>query len=218
MKKLFTSLLSLALVATISSCGEKEEEVQEKNIFGAFKEFAEGMEDIAEEMEGNDSNDGEFNMGGVIDHKELKAFLPTDVSGYETGETSSSSVKMQGMSIGAAKVEFTNGDEKITVIITDYFAAASMFKMASLVWKMGMEIDTPEEYAKSYDFDGKYSGWLSYEKNSNDASAACGINNRIILTIEATNQSDFERVKDIVESMDLEGISELGQSEDVASN
>lgn len=217
MKKLITSVLSFALIVGVSSCGEKEE-VKKKSIFGAFKELAEEMEDMAEDMENNSSGDGEFNMGIAINHKDLKAFLPTEMSGYKVSSTTSSSTNTEGLNVGMAEIIFSNDESEINVEIIDYFAAATMFKMASLVWKMGIEVDSDEEIAKSYVYEGDYTGWLNYDKMSHKAEAVCGINNRIIVTVGATNQDDYDRVVEIIESMDLDGISKLGQSEDVASN
>ena len=215
MKKYFAQISSFILIASISACGTSEPEPKKKNLFGALKEFSENMEELAEKIE---DNDGEFNTGEAIDHSVLQTYLPESISGYERDEPTSSSFAMQGFNVSSAEVKYTSDNGTVKIIITDYLAAASLYQMTSMMWTMGISIDSPEEKTKGYKFNDNKPGWLSFKKKNGDAIATAGVNGRIIVVVEASDQTDYENVKDILENMDLDGLSELNPSEDTASN
>lgn len=219
MKKYLIPILSITIIASINACGSPEPEPKKKNLFGALKELSESMEELAENMEENlEENNGTFNTGEAIDHSVLQTFLPESISGYSRNEPTSSSVSMQGFNVSSAEVEFTSDNGTVKVIITDYLAAASMYQMASMMWTMGISIDSPEEKTKGYKFNDTMPGWLSFKKKRGNAVATSGVNGRIIVVVEATEQTDYENVKEILENMDLEKLSELNATEDTASN
>ena len=47
-------------------------------------------------------------------------------------------------------------------------------------------------------------GWESFEKINKKANVVVGIGNRLLITIEANNQLDAEKSKDILAFMNLE--------------
>lgn len=181
----------------------KETEMKTKNPMAAFSEMAEGMKDMAESMQNGEG-------GEPIHYTELQAFLPTELPGYTTGEPSGETVKMQGFNVSSAEVEYTNeSGDYVKVAIVDYLAAAALYNMATSMWAMGLEVDSSEEMAKGFTLGGDKNGWETFQKKSNDAEAVLGVNNRLIITVDANNQENTDYVKSVLKSMDLEGLSTL---------
>lgn len=221
MKKIILSITVLSLVACGGAEEHKEEnkekeaivdqereeneetEMEKKNPMAAFSEMAEGMKDMAEAMQNGEG-------GEPIHYTELQAFLPTELPGYTTGEPSGETVKMQGFNVSSAEVEYTNDNgDYVKISIIDYLAAGALYNAASAMWAMGLEVDSSEEMAKGFTLGGDKNGWETFQKKSKDAEAVLGVNNRLIITVDADNQENTDYVKSVLKSMDLEGLSAL---------
>lgn len=209
MKVIAKSLIIGTLVVGFSSCGGKEEVVEEKSIEGklqdnplaALKDIAETMEDVAENLNENEG-------GEPIHHTDLQNYLPKTIEGYEMEDPEGTTLSMQGFSVSSAESEYTaaNGDY-IKVSILDYFAAMSLYQMATAMWGMGIVIDSDDEYAKSFSLENNVSGWETFDKKNNKASVVAGVGDRLLITVEGNNQTDVEKVKSVLTSMNLKSMS-----------
>ena len=74
------------------------------------------------------------------------------------------------------------------------------------MWGKGITIDSDDTYAKSFSYNNEVSGWESFEKINNKANVTAGIGNRLLITIEANNQSDSEKSKDILALINLKSM------------
>lgn len=145
--------------------------------------------------------------GEPIHYSDLEKFLPIAIEGYDMEDPEGTTLNMEGFSVSSATAEYTNADGGyIRVSILDYNAARSVYKMSTAMWGMGITIDSDDEYAKSFSLNNDISGWESFEKINNKSNVAAGIGNRLLITIEANNQSDSEKTKDILALMNLKSM------------
>lgn len=145
--------------------------------------------------------------GEPIHYKNLEKFLPTTIDGYDREEPEGAMLNMTGFSVSSATAEYTNSNKDyIRVSILDYNAAPSIYENSTAMWGKGITIDSYDEYAKSFSLNNELSGWESFEKNHNKATVVMGVGNRLLITVEANNQLDAEKSKDIIASMNLKSI------------
>ena len=195
MKKVYKLIVLFSVVVGgVSSCCEKED----KN---------ESLETTTPGVE-NSTNGLKLAEGGEpIHYKDLEKFLPIAIEEYNMEDPEGTTLNMAGFSVSSATAEYTsaNGDY-IRVSILDYNAAPSVYKTETAMWGKGITIDSDDEYAKSFSLNNKLSGWESFEKINNKANVVVGVGNRLLITIEANNQSDAEKSKDILALMNLKSM------------
>jgi hypothetical protein len=74
------------------------------------------------------------------------------------------------------------------------------------MWGKGITIDSDDEYAKSFSLNNELNGWESFEKINNKANVVVGIGNRLLISVEANNQLDAEKSKDILALVNLKSM------------
>ena len=222
MKNLFKTTVIVIIAFGFVSCGGGEDVKEEKtaeekikdNPFGALQEMAENMEDVAKEMEEMAESFENGEGGTPIEHIVLQRYLPNEIEGYVTEDPEGATLDMQGFSVSNAEGEYTaeNGDY-VKVTIMDYFAAMSLYKMATAMWGSGIVIDSDDEYAKAFSINEDVNGWETFDKKNNKASVVAGIGNRLLVSIEANNQSGTEEVNEILTSMNLDGMAMVSKQQ-----
>ena len=194
MRKVYKLIVLLSVVFGVSSCGTKEVKNE------PLKPTAPVIEDSTNWLKPSEG-------GAPIHYKDLEKFLPKSIEGYNMEAPEGTALKMAGFSVSSATAEYTmaNGGY-IRVSILDYNAAPSVFKTQTAMWGKGITIDSSDEYAKSFNLNNSLNGWESFEKINKKAIVVVGIGNRILITIEANNQSDAEKAKDILAFMNLKSL------------
>lgn len=144
----------------------------------------------------------------AMNYKDLQAYLPTTISGYEAGELDGQSMNMSGMSFSIAEIEFSkeNGDY-VKITLMDYSAAIGLYQAATAMWSMGMSFEDDESIAKSVQWEDNIVGWEEYRKIDKEAKLALGIGDRFFLSIEASEQTDMTLVNSIAKKIDLTSLS-----------
>jgi hypothetical protein len=144
----------------------------------------------------------------AMNYKDLQAYLPTSINGYEAGNLDGQSMNMSGMSFSTAEVEFKNsGGHYVRITLMDYSAAIGLYQAATAMWAMGMSFEDDESIAKSVQWEENIVGWEEYRKIDKEAKLALGIGNRFFLSIEASEQSNLDLVNSIAKRMDLTSLS-----------
>jgi len=209
MKKSFKILAVLTIVIGVSSCGnnevieKKEKTIEEKiaeNPLAALQQATAEMEKVAESL-----NNGE--AGEPIHYTDLQKFLPKQIEGYEREDPEGTTLSMGGFSVSSADVEYTSETGSfVRVTILDYFAAASMYQMATAMWGSGLKIDSDDEYAQGFSISDGVNGWETFDKKNNKASVVAGVGDRILITVEANNQDNVDMVKSVLTSINLKSL------------
>ncbi len=194
MKKVYNIIVLIFAVIGVISCSAKEDENE------SLEPTTLGIENS---MNGLKPAEG----GNPIHYKDLEKFLPTAIDGYDMENPEGTSLNMQGFSVMSATAEYTKAHEDyIRVSILDYNAAPSVYKTQTAMWGKGITIDSDDEYAKSFSFNNDLKGWESFEKINKKANVVVGIGNRLLISVEANNQLDAEKSKDILALVNLKSM------------
>jgi len=190
MKKVYNLIVLFFVVIGLSSCSAKEDENQ---LLPPTIPISNGLKPA----EGDEP----------IHHNDLEKFLPKSIEGYDMEDPEGTVLNMQGFSVMSATAEYTRADEDyIRVSILDYNAAPSVYKTETANWGNGMTTDSDDLYAKSFSLNNELKGWESFEKIYKKARVDVGIGNRLIISVEANNQLDAEKSKDIISLMNLKNL------------
>mgnify|MGYP001594122313 CR=1 FL=1 len=137
-------------------------------------------------------------------------FLPESIDGYTRGEPDGETVNMPPTSFTSVNVKFTNdkGDD-IKVTIVDYNQAYGMYSGLTMMWAMGMSVDSPEKKAQGVKFEGDIGGWEEFHKKTGRTELTLGVGYRFWVQVQADNQTDTENVKAIAKKIDLKKLSEI---------
>ena len=194
MKKVYNLIVLFFVVLGLSSCSAKED----------------GNESLESTIPGveNSTNGLKPAEGSKpIHYKDLEKYLPTAIDGYDMENPEGTSLNMQGFSVMSATAEYTKAHEDyIRISILDYNAAPSVYKTQTAMWGKGITIDSDDEYAKSFSLNNELNGWESFEKIYKKANVVVGIGNRLLITVEANNQLDAEKSKDILALVNLKSM------------
>ena len=190
MKKVYNLIVLFFVVIGLSSCSAKEDENQ---LLPPTIPISNGLKPA----EGDEP----------IHHNDLEKFLPKSIEGYDMEDPEGTVLNMQGFSVMSATAEYTRADEDyIRVSILDYNAAPSVYKTQTAMWGKGITIDSDDEYAKSFSFNNDVKGWESFEKINKKANVVLGIGNRLLISVEANNQLDAEKSKDVLALVNLKSL------------
>jgi hypothetical protein len=194
MKKVYKLIVLLSVVIIVNSCGAKEVKNESLGI-------------ITPDIQNNSNGLNPAEGGEPIHYKDLEKFLPLAIDGYNMEDPEGTTLDMEGFSVSSATAEYTNANGGyIHIGILDYNAARNLYKMSTAMWGKGITIDSDDTYAKSFSYNNEVSGWESFEKINNKANVTAGIGNRLLITIEANNQSDSEKSKDILALINLKSM------------
>ncbi len=193
MKKVYKLIVLFSVFIGVTSCQVDEEE---KDTLEPIKQVIENSTNGLKPSEG----------GEPIHYKDLEKFLPKSIEGYEKEDPEGTTLNMAGFSVSSAMAEYTSlNKDYVRVSILDYNAAPSLYKSSTAMWGKGITIDSEDEYSKSFSLNG-LNGWESFEKINKKANVVVGIGNRLLITIEANNQLDAEKSKDILAFMNLKSM------------
>lgn len=211
--KTLISLLLLALLFFLFTCGEKVKEAKDAyNILSALQNATKNIDENIEQAEKKYQERIARGDTVAMHYNELKKYLPKNFSGYSTkGEPTGSSMTMAGMSYSVCKQTFANDEGKeLKIALMDYNGAYQLYQGMLAVYSLSIFIETDEEKMQSIQLDNEdIKGWEVLKKKEKKASVFFGISDRFYLAIEAEGQDNTELVKSIAENMDLNELSKL---------
>jgi len=122
---------------------------------GKLEESAKAFERAAASAEGR----GGGEQVAVVDPERLSALLPASVAGFARGEVSSSTGGVGGLNGSQAEAEYTRGDARIRLQVTDMGGAAAFGQLAS-----AFDVRHSERSGDRYEKVEKIDGRLTTEK------------------------------------------------------
>jgi hypothetical protein len=217
--RVFSLLFIVALFIGISACGEKSKDVQDiKNAIDIIKNAPEAAKRVESAQEKAQKIWEARKAKGdtlPINFRELQKYLPDELAGYTGQKPQGESMNMMGLSYSEASRRYvkTGEDGKkefITISIMDYNAAISMFTAAASWWSTGYSFENADGYAKSFDpgIEDCY-GYEEYNSKRKDAKITLALAYRLIFTIEGSNQSGTDKLKNILKQVDIKGLAKL---------
>lgn len=211
--KRFYSILILLAVFTIS-CGEKFEEI--KNVAQAVKNAPEAAENISKSMEKAEKRVAERRAKGdtlAMHFTELQKFLPNSISGFKAEEPEGQTTNVTGFSMTTAERNFTAEDgsgRNIKVALIDYNEAYAMFAGVAYWASLGLSTENSDGYQRTIKQDNEFvAGFEEYSKSGKNAKLSYAIGERFILTIEESNASSGDFVKQVAKLIDIKKLSAL---------
>ena len=206
MKNKFKIIIALSVsLITVSCGGEKEDKNDSGEELSKLDKETKGLINNIEQL--SETLNAESEGGEPIHYTDLQKYLPRNVEGYNMEDPEGTTLSMEGFSVSSAEAEYTseNGNY-MRVSIMDYNAAQSLFKMSTGMWDMGIIIDSDEEYAKSFSLNENINGWETFDKKNNKATVIAGVGDRLMISVEANNQTNVEKVKEVLASMNIKSM------------
>jgi hypothetical protein len=128
----------------------------------------------------------------LLSERELDAFLPVSVKGYnQSGQSKGKVMKIGTLRYSLAQRTFTKGDAKIKILLFDYAEAPVMYKQATQKFETFTLQHTDSLILKPLELSNGV-GWENYSMHNTSTQILLGINSRFYLTLEGENVSISE--------------------------
>ncbi len=192
MKKLHPIPMLIVAVMTLSACGSKKEESEEKkSTLGAFKEFAEK----AEEMSKKEAVE-------PVGFQELKELLPSELAGMPRTEAEGESNGSMGFKISVAKGKYKSDDKSMDVDIMDLGGVGGFAVAGLAAWTLAeSERETENGYERTIRLDG-HKGFEKYDNTGKTGELKLFLNERFLVSLEGENLS-MDEIKSAFRRIDF---------------
>ncbi len=152
-------------------------------------------------------------MGGqpAVNHSELKAILPAELSGLRRTNARGQKTEMMGLKVTQAEGEYgTPEGPRLTVKITDLGGMGALAGFAGLGWT-ATEVDSEgdEGYERTTNY-GPNKALEKYRTKTKSGTTSVMVTNRFMLEIEGRNLEPAQ-MKSALEAIDLEALANIGR-------
>ncbi len=152
----------------------------------------------------------EVGTATATDPEALKGFLPASVAGYTRGDVSASSGGGAGYEGSQAEGEYTKGDARMQLEVTDLGAAGALASMAS-----AFNVKSSKETSTGYERVGKVGGRMtqaSYDRASKHGEYSVLIGERFMVEAkgDGVTMDDLKAAVGAVDAGRLEGLAKAG--------
>jgi hypothetical protein len=174
---------------------------------GKLEAATKQMEAAAKQMESGAGPDGRTVV--ATDPELLKAYLPAGVAGFARGDVSSGSGGVGGMQGSNAEAEYTRGDARMKLTITDLGAAGAFGAMAN-----AFNVRSSKETADGYEKVGKVDGRMtteSFNKTSKHGEYSVLAGDRFMIQAEGDNVT-MDELKAAVGAVDPRRVETLAKN------
>jgi hypothetical protein len=147
----------------------------------------------------------------AMPYKDLQAFLPGDISGYEkNGGPKGSQMNMPGMgSWSQAEQRYTSGDKRIKVEIMDYNASQSGFGFITAMYRMGFSSEDDNKRTGAIDLGMKdVTGYETVYKTRDNCDLAVVAGDRFLIKLDSDGSNDIEVLKSTAKSIINSGMTD----------
>lgn len=206
MKRTVHLILFGAMAMAVASCNFVS---KAKEAADGVKTAAQAAENISKSSEAISKKVEERRAKGdtlAMPYKELAAFMPSGVSGYEPAhDPAGQTMNMQGFSYSSYEQEYKKGEEStVKIQLIDYNAAAALLSMSTMALATGIEMENESQITKSWNPGiDDVKGYEEYGKQSKDAKVILSVADRFFVQVSATNQPGTDFVKEVAKSIKL---------------
>ncbi len=194
-----TFILTLAITALLTGCGQKEEKKQEdQHGVIALQQLA----DKAKAMQDRESIE-------PVDFRKMKELLPESLSGLKRTEISGEKQGAMGFTVSHAEARYTgDANASVKLEILDTGGIAGVASMALAAWTMA-EIDKQTEngYEKTTKYDG-HKAFEKYDSQHKNGELSVLVAERYIVNIHGTKVT-MDQMKEVLKEFDLNKLSDL---------
>lgn len=119
----------------------------------------------------------------ILTSQELQQLTPPYINGFQRGqEPKGKLIQIGNLQYSMCEQNFTNGKQRIKVLLFDFNDAGIMYKQATNKWKNFLPILTDSVTLQPVTMNN-CSGWQSYKKSSNTSEIYLGVCDRFFLTL-----------------------------------
>lgn len=214
-KNRIVSFIIMLLVFGVAACGGKAEENEEPGMFesiSAIKDFADNMEDMAEELDEIEEDADVLIKATPLTNDQLKAFLPEELQGLPRRSFTVGDQALLSMATAEANYENEEG-QSIDLSLMDGAGetGSAVIQMQRLGLSRDFEKQTEDGYEKSIDFEG-YRGTEEYSKyrDVGNANLTVLVANRFVIALSAKDVS-MEDLKKAARSLAFDELEDLAK-------
>lgn len=214
-KNRIVSFIIMLLVFGVAACGGKAEENEEPGMFesiSAIKDFADNMEDMAEELDEIEEDADVLINATPLTNDQLKAFLPEELQGLPRRSFTVGDQALLSMATAEANYENEEG-QSIDLSLMDGAGetGSAVIQMQRLGLSRDFEKQTEDGYEKSIDFEG-YRGTEEYSKyrDVGNANLTVLVANRFVIALSAKDVS-MEDLKKAARSLAFDELEDLAK-------
>lgn len=138
----------------------------------------------------------------------LQALLPASVSGYARGDTSNASTGAAGMSVSQAEGDYTKGEQRMTLQVTDMGGAAGLAAMAG-----AFGIESNKTTATGYEKVSTKGGRMTtenWDSSSKTGAYSVMVGSRFMVTAEGQGAS-MDDLKGAVTAVNFAALEKLAR-------
>jgi hypothetical protein len=209
-------LLGCIAVVYAAACGQSPQEQQVEEVKKAAEQvqqnagdMAKGLEDMAKGLGALGAMAGaDPNMKPVdpVSFRDLQTVFG-DLSGWEKGKPTGERMSMP-VSFSRAEVNYTKGDSRITVEISDSAFNQMLMIPYSMFLTSGYEKETEDGYEKST-IVADYPGWEKWNTQNKNGELNAIVNKRFIVQVEGHELDDVKTLHTAMASVDLSKLASL---------
>jgi hypothetical protein len=170
---------------------------------GGLAEAAKGLEDMAKAFQGAGA-DGK--VVPPINFKALQAFFP-ELDGWTRGKPTGEKVSF-GIQISNAQVDYTKGDARIIMEITDSTFNQAFLAPFSMMLSSGYERETSSGYEKSARVAGM-PGWAKWDRERKHGEVSALVAKRFLVEIDGRGIDGPEPLHALADKANLTGLEGL---------
>lgn len=170
-----------------------------------------GMEALFKALGGAGQPGGQ--PAALIEHRELRALLPTAIAGFKRTATSSERSGAMGMSVSRAEATFEGAkDARLKIEFTDIGGLGGIGLMAHAAWASA---DVDRESDDGFERTAKYKGLKAleeYDNSSRSGKMQVLVGQRIVVSVEG-DQVAFEGIRAAMDLVNLDKLAALKPAE-----
>jgi len=195
------------LVVVAAACGTSQQQQQVEEVKKAADQvqqnagdMAKGLEDMAKGLNALAGNDPNMKPVDPVSFRDLQTTFG-DLSGWEKGKPTGERMSMP-VNFSRAEVNYTKGDSRIKVEISDSGFNQMMMIPYSMFLTSGYEKETEDGYEKSTKV-GNYPGWEKWNTQNKNGELNAIVNKRFIVQVEGHDLDDVKMLHTAMASVDL---------------
>lgn len=213
--------------ATASACAQSEQKKQAEQTAAAAQQAAAGAQQaaqgaqqaaagaqqagqaVAQGLQQMAQGLGQAAQAGAkaVAYESLNDLVP-EVSGWERTAPKGKTNSAMGMSVSSTEANYTQGEQRITLEITDTALSPLVLMPFTIMTKAGFEERSDDGYKKAVSI-GAYPGYEEWDKSSKHGEVTMIVADRFVVHGEGRNVPSTDVVKQLVQAVNAAKLGAL---------
>lgn len=168
----------------------------------ASQAMAQGLQQMAQGL-------GQAAQAGAkaVPYESLNELVP-EFSGWQRTAPKGKTNSAMGMSMSSTEANYTNGDQRITLEITDTALSPIILMPITMMTKAGFEERSDDGYKKASPI-GAYPGYEEWDKSSKHGEVTMIVADRFVVNADGRNVPSTDVVKQLVQAVNAAKLATL---------